>query len=234
MSWSEGRDGATTDRDRMKRPVVCVLMLAAVLLSLGCAEGTRSEPESERDDTLQPARAVADQALVRDLREGGYVIYFCNAATEPGGAGGPENLGNREAQRNLSEEGRAQAATIGEALRELEIPVGEVLSSPYFRALDTARIAFGRAEPTGVLLGLRKNRSVQHPQRQADLQKLLSTPPPKGTNTILVSHASNAEEYAGILLDEGEAAVLKPLGDDEFEFGVRITPEDWKDLSESS
>jgi phosphohistidine phosphatase SixA len=204
----------------MKRPMVCVLMLAVVLLSLGCAEGTaegtRSEPEPERGDTLQPARSVPDYALVRDLRQGGYVIYFCNAATEPGGAGGPENLGNREAQRNLSEDGRTQAAKIGEAFRELEIPVGEVLSSPYFRALDTARIALGRAEPTGELLGLRSNRSVQHPQRQADLLRLLSTPPPKGTNTVLVSHASNAEEYAGIPLDEGEAAVLKPLGDDEF------------------
>jgi phosphohistidine phosphatase SixA len=217
----------------MKRPMVCVLMLAVVLLSLGCAEGTRSEPEPERGDTLQPARSVPDYALVRDLRQGGYVIYFCNAATEPGGAGGPENLGNREAQRNLSEDGRSQAAKIGEAFRELEIPVGEVLSSPYFRALDTARIALGRAEPTGELLGLRSNRSVQHPQRQADLLRLLSTPPPKGTNTVLVSHASNAEEYAGIPLDEGEAAVLKPLGDDEFEFVARITPEDWKELSES-
>jgi phosphohistidine phosphatase SixA len=208
-------------------------MLVAVLLSLGCAEGTRSEPESERDATLQPAKEVPDYALVRDLRQGGYVIYFCNAATEPGGAGGPENLGNREAQRNLSEEGRTQAATIGEALRELEIPVGEVLSSPYFRALDTARIAFGRAEPTGELLSLRSNRSVLHPQRQADLVRLLSTAPPKGTNTVLVSHASNAEEYAGISLDEGEAAVLKPLRDDEFEFVARITPEEWKELSES-
>ena len=217
----------------MKRPVVCVLMLAAVLLSLGCAEGTRSEPESERDDALQPAMAVPDYALVRDLRQGGYVIYFCNAATEPGGAGGPENLGNREAQRNLSEEGRAQAATIGEAFRVLEIPVGKVLSSPYFRALDTARIAFGRAEPTGELLGLRKNWSVQHAQRQADLLRLLSTPPPKETNAVLVSHASNAEEYAGILLEEGEAAVVKPLGNDEFEFVARIKPKEWKELSES-
>jgi phosphohistidine phosphatase SixA len=209
----------------MKRPVAYVLMLAVVLLSLGCAEGTRSEPEPERDDTLQPARAVPDYALVRDLRQGGYVIYFCNAATEPGGAGGPENLGNREAQRNLSDEGRTQAATIGEAFREL--------SSPYFRALDTARIAFGRAEPTGELLSLRQNRSVQHPQRQADLVRLVSTPPPNGTNTVLVSHASNAEEYAGIPLGEGEAAVLKPLGDDKFEFVARITPEEWKKLSES-
>src|SRR3712207_4461674 len=134
MSRSKRHGGATTVRDLMKRPVVCVLMLPVVLLSLGCAEGTRSEPESERNDALQPAKAVPDYALVGDLSQGGYVIYFCNAATEPGGAGGPENLGNRKAQRNLSEEGRAQAATIGEALRELEIPVGKVLSSPYFRS----------------------------------------------------------------------------------------------------
>ncbi len=218
----------------MKQPVICALVLTVVLLSMGCAEGERSGVAPERDGTLEPARAISDRALVRDLRQGGYVIYLCNAATEPGGAGGPENLGNREAQPNLSEEGRTQAAKIGEALRELEIPVGKVLSSPYFRALDTARLAFGRAEPTGELLGLRKNRSVQHPQRQADLLRLLSTPPPKGTNTVLVSHASNAEEYAEIPLDEGEAAVLEPLGEGEFGFVARVTPEKWRELSESN
>src|SRR3712207_1037216 len=114
MSRTKRHGGATTVRDLMKRPVVCVLMLPVVLLSLGCAEDTRSEPESERNDTLPPAKSVPDYALMRNLRQSGCLICFCNAATEPGGAGGAENLGGRKAQRNLSEEGHAQAAKIGE------------------------------------------------------------------------------------------------------------------------
>jgi phosphohistidine phosphatase SixA len=149
------------------------------------------------------------------------------------GADGPENLGNRDAQRNLSEEGRAQAEAIGEAFRKLDVPVGEVLSSPYYRSLDTARIAFDRAEPTSELLGIRSDRSFQREQRETALLNLLSTPPRDGTNTILVSHALNAEEFAGITLDEGEAAVLEPLGGD-FRFIVRVAPEEWNQLSGSA
>ncbi len=218
----------------MKRPLMHALMLAVALLSLGCARGVEAQSESEAERAHEPARAAPDQALVEDLRRGGYVIYFRNAATEPGGVDGPENLGNRQAQRNLSEEGRAQAMAIGEAFRELDIPVGEVLSSPYFRALDTARLAFGRAEPTGELLSLSSDSRAGHRQREADLLRLLSTPPPEGTNTVLVGHASNAEEYAGISLDEGEAAVLEPLGDNGFGFVARVTVEEWKDLSGST
>lgn len=215
----------------MERTGIHTIVLVATLLSLhGCAGGQRAEPQP--DGAPEPARAVPDHALlVEDLREGGYVLYFCHAATEPGGLDGPETLGHREAQRNLSEEGRAQAVAIGEAFRELRIPVGEVLSSPYFRARDTAMLAFGRAEPTGELLGLRSDGGVRHRQREADLMRLLSTRPPAGSNTVLVGHASNAEEYVGISLEEGEAAVVEPLGDGDFGFVARVSPEEWEDLS---
>ena len=214
----------------MERLGIHTIVLVATLLILsGCADGQRVGPES--GGASEPARAVPDQALVEDLRKGGYVMYFCHAATEPEALEGPETLGHRGAQRNLSEEGRAQAVAMGEAFRELRIPVGEVLSSPYFRTRDTAVLAFGRAEPTGELLGPRSDGGVRHRQREADLTRLLSTRPPAGTNTVLVGHASNAEEYAGIPLEEGEAAVVEPLGDREFSFVARVSPEDWEDLS---
>ncbi len=73
------------------------------------------------------------------------MIYFRHAATEAGGVNGTETLGDRDAQRNLSREGREQSEAIGEAFEELDVPVGEVLSSPYFRNTDTAELAFGRA-----------------------------------------------------------------------------------------
>lgn len=82
------------------------------------------------------------------------MLYFRNGATEAGGVNGTETLGDRDAQRNLSGEGRGQPEAIGEAFEELDIPVGEVLSSPYFRNTGTAEFAFGRAHPTEDLLGL--------------------------------------------------------------------------------
>ena len=82
------------------------------------------------------------------------MIYFRHAATEAGGVNGTETLGDRDAQRNLSREGREQSEAIGEAFEELDVPVGEILSSTYFRNTDTAELAFGRAQPTEDLLGL--------------------------------------------------------------------------------
>ncbi len=60
------------------------------------------------------------------------------------------DLGRREGQRNLSEEGRRQATALGASFKELTIPVGEVLSSPVFRALDTAQLAFGETNVKAV------------------------------------------------------------------------------------
>jgi broad specificity phosphatase PhoE len=56
-------------------------------------------------------------------------------------------------QRNLNADGRAQARRLGEAFRQHGIVVGRVLSSPRCRCLDTARLAFGRAETWDVLQG---------------------------------------------------------------------------------
>ena len=56
-------------------------------------------------------------------------------------------------QRNLDERGRGQARQIGEAFRQNGIAVGEILSSPRCRCLDTARLAFGRVQPWDVLQG---------------------------------------------------------------------------------
>jgi len=56
----------------------------------------------------------------------------------------PDNL---TPERQLDAEGRASATAMGKALRELKIPIGEVLSSPTYRALETIRYAqFGRAQ----------------------------------------------------------------------------------------
>ena len=54
-------------------------------------------------------------------------------------------------QRNLSEEGRAHARRIGEEFRRRRIPVERVLSSPWCRCLETARLAFGKAKVSSAL-----------------------------------------------------------------------------------
>lgn len=201
---------------------------ALLLVAAACARSVEDEAEPEGNESSAP-----DEALAEDLRGGGYVIYFLHAATEPGGVNGVEALGDREAQRNLSGEGRTQSETIGEAFRELDIPVGEVISSPYYRNMDTAEIAFGRADEAEELLGLLSVEGEEERNREF-LADRLSTPPGAGTNAVLVSHTSNLEEVDGVTLEEGEAAVYEPLGDGRFELRARLMPDDWSDLSGAS
>ncbi len=93
--------------------------------------------------------AAADQALVAALRAGGHVAVLRHAITDRSQTDRGDLL-DHAAQRNLSEAGRAQAQRLGAAFAALRVPLGEVLTSPVFRARDTAELAFGtraRVEP---------------------------------------------------------------------------------------
>jgi phosphohistidine phosphatase SixA len=89
--------------------------------------------------TAQGADAAA---LVAALRAGGVVAVMRHGITDRSQVD-TGDLANRAGQRNLSEAGRAQSRRTGRALAALGIPLGQVLTSPVFRALDTAGLAFG-------------------------------------------------------------------------------------------
>src|SRR5437763_387827 len=93
------------------------------------------------------AAAQPDAALVQKLRQGGYVLYLRHASTDfsqnDARMTSYEDCTN---QRNLTDKGRAEARALGEQLRRLAIPIGPVYASPFCRTMETARLAFGRAE----------------------------------------------------------------------------------------
>ena len=62
-------------------------------------------------------------------------------------------------QRTLTDAGRADAKRVGAAFQTRAIPVSRVLSSPWCRCLETARLAFGRAEVWTPLSNLFDNRA---------------------------------------------------------------------------
>jgi phosphohistidine phosphatase SixA len=89
--------------------------------------------------TAQGAEAAS---LVAALRAGGVVAVMRHGITDRSQVD-TGDLANRAGQRNLSEAGRAQSIRTGRAVAALGIPLGQVLASPVFRALDTADLAFG-------------------------------------------------------------------------------------------
>src|SRR6266702_610012 len=88
--------------------------------------------------------ACADEALWSLLKSGGKVVLMRHAVTTPG-AGDPEGmvLNDCSTQRNLTDEGRAHARRVGETVRARGVSVTQILSSPWCRCLETARLAFG-------------------------------------------------------------------------------------------
>src|SRR4030095_4588589 len=88
--------------------------------------------------------AWADDALWALLARGGQVVLVRHGLTTPG-VGDPPGfkLGECATQRNLVEEGRREAERLGAALRAHKVPVARVLSSPWCRCTQTARVAFG-------------------------------------------------------------------------------------------
>ena len=201
--------------------------LAAALVCLPAWVQPAQKGPSARSSL--PAREPAPATLLSELRKGGYILYFRHAATDfSQNDSSMTSYEDCSTQRNLTETGRAQARRVGEAIKHLAIPVGSVLASPFCRTVETAQIAFGRAEKTQQVRGGPAAPADSH--RYAPLQKLLVTPIAKGANTAIVSHANPFYSVAGPpYLAEGEAAVIRPLGAT-FEVFARIRVGDWETL----
>src|SRR5207302_5284199 len=79
--------------------------------------------------------------LVPELQKGGYILFIRHPRTNPDQADtDPFHLDNIGAQRQLSDEGRQQARTLGEAFRALKIPIDKVISSKFHRAQEAAKL----------------------------------------------------------------------------------------------
>jgi len=197
-------------------------IVAALSIAVGAAAAGDEEPGL--DKPLADLRTV-----LGELRKGGFVIYFRHTSTDQSTAGDADaDLERCETQRNLSAEGRAEAAQIGKSIKALRIPVGSVLASPFCRTQDTARLAFGRvAVSKDLYFALGADETEMTRLRDA-LRRMLSTPPPPGTNVVLVSHSANLREAAGIFAKpEGVAYIFRPLPNGKFEAVARILPQDW-------
>jgi phosphohistidine phosphatase SixA len=125
---------------------------------------------------------------------------------------------------------------MGEALRELEVPIGDVFTSPTFRTLQTVRyLGFGDAR---LVEELGDGGSSMQPgadaKRSAWLRARVAEPPARGTNTLLVTHSPNlegafGEDAAG--MEEGEVLIFRPQNGNAVVVG-RIRIAEWPALAQ--
>ena len=141
------------------------------------------------------------------LQRGGHVILMRHAATVPG-IGDPPGfrLGVCATQRTLSQAGRDDAARIGAAMRRHAVPVGPVLSSRWCRCLDTARLAFGRVEPSAMIDSMFQDDEAARQRKLAQLRTYLAGYRDPG-NLVLVTHDVNIRALVGKYVEQGEFVI---------------------------
>lgn len=181
---------------------------------------------------------LSGRELVDELRRGGYTIYFRHAATDFSRqdqvrAAGEWTSCDPARMRQLSEQGRAEARRIGEAMRALGIPVGQVLSSEYCRTRETALLlGLGPVTPTRSLMNMLVADLVGGRELVVERAREVIGRPPEGrTNTVLVAHGNLMQAATGAYTGEAGAAVFRPEGDGAFTLVAEIAPEDWAGLA---
>lgn len=205
----------------MKKQNLWLLGLLAAFLATGDAQ----------------AQMLSGTALVQALRQGGYVLVMRHTSSPTAlpdkAAAAP---GNTNLERQLDQNGQKTAQAMGEAIKTLNLPIGDVLSSPTYRALETVRFgAFGNAKTYPELGdGGRSMQPVTDVARNAFLRAKTMEAPRKGTDTLVVTHAPNiaaAFGRDGQELADGEALVFEPDGKGGTEIVARIKIGDWPRLA---
>lgn len=218
------RTSLSGDRDRSRLPSprrrrLLHLSTAGVLAGLaGCSVGpdptTGSNPgESSPDETPEadsPAGRLAAGGVVAYVRPPEPRTTHAESARVPTGACTGEVL---------STEARSRARAIGDAFYALDVTVADVETSRQCTALDTARVAFGRGEPSQALsAGGEETPATDDattpagPGDPAALAAALATPPDDGVS-VLVGSGATLAAVADTSLAPGGCAVLAPTAD---------------------
>ena len=186
--------------------------------------------------TLAETRLLADSDLLAALKRGGHSLYFRHVATDWSQYDQVKEIDDWRScdasrMRQLSDAGRNDARLIGNALRELEVPIGEVLASPYCRTVETAELMrLGEVRETLQVMNLRAAGYVGGRSKIiADAQALFATVP-ESANRVIVAHGNVARESTPAYPDEGEMLVLTADGEGGFILHGRVTIDDWPRL----
>ena len=143
------------------------------------------------------------------LRQPGHVVFMRHAAT-PGGYGDPPGyrLDDCASQRNLTDAGRAQARRTGDAFKARGLAFDRVLSSPWCRCLETAKLLTGRDAEAMEALSNLVGRS-EHAGRQVAALKAAMAALDANTRVLFSTHGIVINALVGINPAEGEMVIVK-------------------------
>ena len=171
------------------------------------------------------------ESLIKRMQTGGLVLYFRHASTETDYADQVDaDVEDGSTQRVLSEKGWHEAIHIGRAIKFHKIPVSKVLTSEYFRAWQTAWLAFGEYEKNKDFnfLPYEDYTDAQVALMKKRITPYLSTKLKSKGNLAIVAHDDPFESATGIYPEPmGICYVLEPLGGKNFKILGFFTPQSW-------
>jgi phosphohistidine phosphatase SixA len=164
--------------------------------------------------TLSPAPAQAKDLAIWDQLQGtnpkGYVLLMRHALAP--GVGDPPNfkVNDCSTQRNLNDEGRAQASEMGQWLQRREIKILRVESSRWCRAKETAELLnLGTVRPNRNLDSLFQETNLDsHPQTANIKKRIVSHRNTRGL-LVFVGHFVNFQAVAQTSLESGEGVLVR-------------------------
>lgn len=154
-----------------------------------------------------PVAAAGDSpAAWAALVTGGHVALIRHGNAPPGYGDPPGfKIDDCATQRNLDERGRAQARALGEAFRQHAVRADRILSSPWCRCLETARLmGLGLVDGTWAVAA-----SERSPERLVAMRQMLASWRGPGT-LVVVTHALTVQALVGIMPGQAETVVVRP------------------------
>lgn len=157
-------------------------------------------------DELAPERA-----LVAQLHEPHRVLLMRHALAP--GIGDPPGFDQEDCatQRNLSDEGRAQARAIGERLRAAGLDGIRVFAGPWCRNRDTAALlGFGEPEVLEALGSVFRSNAVHRERRMRAWREHLAEQFRRAEGpAVYVTHRANIMELSGRSIGAGAMLVVE-------------------------
>lgn len=179
------------------------------------ASPSLSSSPSQPDPTVSVSAAVAGAEAGADLwsllqRADAHYFVLVRHALAPG-TGDPANfrLEDCSTQRNLSDEGRAQARQLGEAFKQRGIVVAQVLSSQWCRCLETAKLMdLGTVQPFPPLNSFFADRT-QESARTAQVREFARGYSNQPGVTVMVTHFVNISALSGVGVSSADMVVMR-------------------------
>ena len=152
-------------------------------------------------------KADSNKDLLKQLTEGGKLIFIRHAYAPGSGDPNNFNLNDCSTQRNLSDRGKKQAEHIGIIFRENKIEIDEVYSSEWCRCKETAEIAFTNFTTKNFLNSFYSSNYAKNKTKQIkDLMKFVKKNDFE-KNIIFVTHYVLISEVLDYAPSSGEIIV---------------------------